>query len=75
MRRVLASPDFRDGFVEMLPACLGLVPFGLVCGVGAAAAVLAFDALPMRRNLIVAGVLGIAAGTVAELARERWTTR
>ena len=38
MRHVLASPDFRDGFVEMLPACAGLVPFGLVCGVGAAAA-------------------------------------
>lgn len=38
MRRVLATPDFRAGFVEMLPACLGLIPFGLVCGVGAAAA-------------------------------------
>jgi predicted branched-subunit amino acid permease len=38
MRHVLASHDFRDGFVEMLPACIGLVPFGIVCGVGAAAA-------------------------------------
>lgn len=38
MRRILSSPDFRDGFVEMLPACVGLIPFGLVCGVGAAAA-------------------------------------
>ena len=38
MRRVLNTPDFRAGFVEMLPACLGLIPFGLVCGVGAAAA-------------------------------------
>ena len=38
MRRLLASPDFRAGFVEMLPACIGLIPFGLVCGVGAAAA-------------------------------------
>ena len=38
MRHVLASKDFRQGFVEMLPACVGLVPFGLVCGVGAAAA-------------------------------------
>jgi predicted branched-subunit amino acid permease len=38
MKNVFASKDFRDGFVEMLPACLGLVPFGVVCGVGAAAA-------------------------------------
>ena len=38
MRNVFASKDFRDGFVEMLPACVGLLPFGVVCGVGAAAA-------------------------------------
>lgn len=38
MRHIAASPDFREGFAEMLPACVGLVPFGLVCGVGAAAA-------------------------------------
>lgn len=35
---IARSRDFRDGFLEMLPACLGLVPFGIVCGVGAAAA-------------------------------------
>ena len=28
MRHVFAAPDFRDGFVEMLPACVGLIPFG-----------------------------------------------
>ena len=38
MRRLLDSSDFRAGFAEMLPACVGLAPFGLVCGVGAAAA-------------------------------------
>ena len=38
MRHVLATSEFREGFVEMLPACVGLIPFGLVCGVGAAAA-------------------------------------
>jgi predicted branched-subunit amino acid permease len=38
MRRVAATREFREGFVEMLPACVGLIPFGLVCGVGAAAA-------------------------------------
>ena len=38
MRHLIASRDFREGFVDMLPACVGLVPFGVVCGVGAAAA-------------------------------------
>jgi predicted branched-subunit amino acid permease len=38
MRHVLVSREFRQGFVEMLPACVGLLPFGIVCGVGAAAA-------------------------------------
>ncbi len=38
VQRLLASSDFREGFADMLPACIGLVPFGLVCGVGAAAA-------------------------------------
>ncbi|MEO8753831.1 MAG: AzlC family ABC transporter permease [Casimicrobiaceae bacterium] len=38
MRHVILARDFRDGFVEMLPACIGLAPFGIVCGVGAAAA-------------------------------------
>jgi len=38
LRHLVDSKDFREGFVEMLPACVGLIPFGLVCGVGAAAA-------------------------------------
>jgi len=38
LRRVLASADFRAGFVGMLPAALALIPFGLVCGVAAEAA-------------------------------------
>src|SRR6478735_8909594 len=38
MRRIAADADFRAGFAEMVPACIGTVPFGLVCGVGAAAA-------------------------------------
>ena len=38
MRHLLATREFREGFVDMLPACVGLVPFGVVCGVGAAAA-------------------------------------
>jgi predicted branched-subunit amino acid permease len=38
MRHLVTAKDFREGFTEMLPACLGLIPFGLVTGVGAAAA-------------------------------------
>jgi hypothetical protein len=38
-------------------------------------AVLAFAGLPMKLNLIAAGVLGIVAGTLAELAGERWKAR
>ena len=38
MRHLFSSPDFRAGVAEMLPANLGFVPFGLVCGVGASAA-------------------------------------
>jgi predicted branched-subunit amino acid permease len=38
VRTFLQNRDFRAGFVEMMPANVGLVPFGLVCGVGAAAA-------------------------------------
>lgn len=37
-RRLFSDPDFRAGFAEMMPANVGLTPFGLVCGVGAAAA-------------------------------------
>lgn len=38
MRRFVTDPDFREGFTEMLPVSLAIAPFGLVCGVGAAAA-------------------------------------
>jgi predicted branched-subunit amino acid permease len=38
MRHLLSTSDFRAGVAEMLPSSIGLVPFGLVCGIGAAAA-------------------------------------
>jgi len=31
--------------------------------------------LPMKLNLIAAGMIGIVAGTLADLSRERWTRR
>ncbi|MGC1816612.1 MAG: AzlC family ABC transporter permease [Casimicrobiaceae bacterium] len=38
MAGVTAARDFREGFVGMIPVCIGTAPFALVCGVGAAAA-------------------------------------
>jgi predicted branched-subunit amino acid permease len=38
MRHFISDPDFRAGFAEMVPACVAMTPFGLVCGIGAAAA-------------------------------------
>lgn len=37
MSRVFSKPDFYSGVRGMLPAAVALVPFGLVCGVDAAA--------------------------------------
>ncbi|MBA3508406.1 MAG: AzlC family ABC transporter permease [Betaproteobacteria bacterium] len=37
MSRVFSKPDFYSGVRGMLPAAAALIPFGLVCGVGAAA--------------------------------------
>jgi predicted branched-subunit amino acid permease len=62
MRRLLASPDFRAGFVEMLPACIGLIPFGLVCGVGASAAGASWLAALGMSAIIFSGAAQILAG-------------
>jgi predicted branched-subunit amino acid permease len=61
MRRTLSSPDFREGFVEMLPACIGLVPLGLVCGVGAAAAGIDFFGALGMSLIIFSGAAQILA--------------
>ena len=58
----LVAPLFRDA-----PSILAAVTAGV--------AVLALADLPMRLNLIVAGLIGIAVGTAADLARERWKPR
>jgi predicted branched-subunit amino acid permease len=58
----LVAPHFRSS-----PTIIA----ALVAGVG----VLALAALPMKLNLIVAGVAGILAGTVADFAKEQWTPR
>ncbi len=61
MRHIAASPDFRAGFVEMLPACVGLTPFGLVTGVGAAAAGADFWASLGMSAIIFSGAAQILA--------------
>jgi predicted branched-subunit amino acid permease len=38
LRRIGSDPHFREGFAEMLPVSIAIAPFGVVCGVGAAAA-------------------------------------
>ena len=58
----LVAPVFRDS-----PSILA--------GLSAGIAVLALAHLPMRLNLVAAGMIGIAVGTTAELAKERWTRR
>ena len=50
---------------------LPTIAAALVAGVG----VVALSGLPMKLNLIVAGVTGIVAGTLADFARERWKRR
>jgi predicted branched-subunit amino acid permease len=62
MRRLLASSDFRAGFVEMLPACVALVPFGVVCGVGAAAAGASWLAALGMSAIIFSGAAQVLAG-------------
>ena len=47
----------------------------IVAAIVAGIAVVALGGLPMKLNLIAAGVIGITAGTIADLARERWTQR
>jgi predicted branched-subunit amino acid permease len=47
----------------------------IVAAVVAGIAVVALGGLPMKLNLIAAGVIGITAGTIADLAREHWTRR
>ena len=52
-----------------------LLAVALLAALVAGVAVLELQHLPMRLNLIAAGLLGIAAGTLAEIGRERWTRR
>jgi predicted branched-subunit amino acid permease len=61
-------------FISLMAPTLRTAPVACAAIV-AGVLVVALDGLPMRLNLIVAGLIGIVAGTVADLVRERWTRR
>jgi predicted branched-subunit amino acid permease len=61
MRHIITSADFREGFAEMLPACVGLIPFGLVTGVAAAGAGADFFAALGMSLIIFSGAAQILA--------------
>ncbi len=61
MRHIFLNADFREGFAEMLPACVGLTPFGLVTGVGAAAAGAGFAGTMGMSAIIFSGAAQILA--------------
>jgi len=61
MRHILLHADFREGFVEMLPACAALTPFGVVTGVGAAAAGADFSGAMGMSAIIFSGAAQILA--------------
>jgi predicted branched-subunit amino acid permease len=61
-------------FLALLAPALRSAPT-LLAAVVAGVAVIALQDLPMRLNLVAAGLIGIAAGTLAERGGERWTRR
>ena len=61
-------------FIALVAPLMRSVP-NVTAALVAGVAVLALGGLPMKLNLVLAGVLGIVAGTLAEIARERWKAR
>ena len=61
--------------VHKVPSLNHATTVAMTAAITAGIAVLALAHLPMRLNLIAAGLIGILVGTLADLARERWTPR
>jgi predicted branched-subunit amino acid permease len=61
-------------FIALIAPLMRSAP-NAVAALVAGVAVLGLAALPMRLSLVVAGIAGILAGTLAEIARERWKAR
>ena len=61
-------------FIALVAPLFRTLP-SVVAATCAGVAVLALAGLPMRLNLIAAGLIGIVAGTFVDLAGERWKAR
>ena len=61
MRTLLLDPDFSAGFAEAMPGNVGLTPFGLVCGLGAASAGASLAAALGMSAIIFSGAAQILA--------------
>ena len=69
MRPNFSRPDFLDGIRDMLPPLIGLLPFGLVCGVAAQAlGVSAWGALGMSAIVFSGAAQIVAAQLLAAQA-------
>jgi predicted branched-subunit amino acid permease len=66
MRAHFSRPAFFEGVRDMTPALIGIVPFGMVCGIGAiAAGVSAFAAMAMSAIMFSGAAQIIAAQLLA----------
>lgn len=61
-------------FIALVAPLFRSVP-SIIAAAVAGAAVLALAGLPMRLNLVAAGLIGIVAGTLVDLSAERCKTR
>ena len=61
-------------FIALIAPVLRTVP-AIVAAASAGFAVFALAGLPMKLNLIAAGIIGIVVGTLYDFARERWSAR
>ena len=67
MRTHFSRSAFLEGVRDMAPMMLGVIPFGMVCGVGAiAAGASPIAALAMSMIMFCAGLLGIATGILSD---------
>lgn len=61
-------------FVALVVPLFRTMP-NVLAALCAGVAVLALEALPMKLNLVAAGLIGIVAGTLVDVAQERWKAR
>src|SRR5205814_1081510 len=64
MRSHFSRPAFLEGIRDMAPMMLGVIPFGMVCGVGAIAAYFLGTGALLWGTWQIATLAGIVAGQV-----------